>query len=332
MNLPKQNLNENILTDFIALLLCFLLVLALASCGGKAEDAKKKKPKKKDTEISMSEDEKEETSANSNEAKEETSANKEETAKEDNSEVSSNKSEENSSANLKKTGKKETEKTEKAEKESKNDKEKKSDPKEAKSEEKAEKSPSADEIWGNLARGNKMFQLGKYTSGNLLSKRKILAKGQQPKVIILGCADSRVPPELIFGKSPGDLFVVRDAGNIVDEVSLGSIEYAVEHLKAKVIVVLGHESCGAVAATVKGEKMPTENLQAIVDTISPALEDSKKCPIGGEMNLDCVKLNVNQTAKNLISRSKIIKEASENGLVIIKAVYKLETGEVIRLE
>lgn len=188
-------------------------------------------------------------------------------------------------------------------------------------------------IWDDLLRGNKQFMIGKYSVGDLIAERRELAKGQHPKVIVLSCADSRVPPELVFGKNTGDLFVVRDAGNIVDPVELGSMEYAVEHLNAKVIVVLGHESCGAVAATVSGQKMPTRNLQAIVDTISPALKGSKDCPIGGKMNRACVDLNVNQTAKHLTSRSPILKEAVEQGhLAIVKAVYKLETGEVERID
>lgn len=192
---------------------------------------------------------------------------------------------------------------------------------------------SVEPIWEKLMKGNKLFVSGKYSSGNLLAERDELAKGQKPKVIVLSCADSRVPPELVFGQNTGDLFVVRDAGNIVDEISLGSMEYAVEHLHSQVIVVLGHESCGAVAATVSGEKMPTRNLQSIVNTISPALKGSKECPIGGKMNTSCVELNVNQTAKHLVTKSPILKEAVEKGkIAIVKAVYKMDTGEVVKVE
>lgn len=211
---------------------------------------------------------------------------------------------------------------------------KKSETKSAKKDEaKKEKTPSADEIWADLMRGNKLFAQGKYSSGNLLSERPVLAKGQKPLVIVLSCSDSRVPPELVFGKNTGDLFVVRDAGNIVDEISLGSMEYAVEHLHAKVIVVLGHESCGAVAAAVSGEKMPTRNLQAIVDKISPGLKNSKDCPVGGKINLSCVEQNVNQTAKNIVEKSGLLeKAADEDEIAIIRAVYRMETGEVVRLD
>jgi carbonic anhydrase len=198
---------------------------------------------------------------------------------------------------------------------------------------KAEKPPAADKLWAELMGGNKLFMKGKYNPGNFLDERPALAKEQKPNVIVLGCSDSRVPPELVFGENTGDLFVVRDAGNIVDEITLGSMEYAVEHLHSSVIVVLGHESCGAVAATVAGEKMPTANLQAIVDTISPAFADSDKCEVGGKMNTSCVELNVQQTAKQLTTKSSVLRKAvAEERLTIFKAIYRLETGEVARLE
>ena len=190
----------------------------------------------------------------------------------------------------------------------------------------------ADEVWSKLSQGNKRFMAGKHTTVNYAAARKTLVKGQQPEVIVLGCADSRVPPEFIFDKNLGEIFVVRDAGNIPDKVSLGSIEYAVEHLHVKALLILGHESCGAVAAAVSGEKMPTSNLTAIVDSISPAFEGSKTCIIGQPSNLSCVELNVKQSSDDVISRSPILKKADKDGeLSVIRAVYKLETGEVVRL-
>lgn len=218
--------------------------------------------------------------------------------------------------------------------------EKKSDKKKESKDEKASgKSPvkdskaAADEIWTKLAAGNKRFMAGKHTTVDYASSRKTLAKGQKPEVIVLGCADSRVPPEFVFDKNLGELFVVRDAGNIPDKFALGSIEYAVEHLKAKAILILGHESCGAVAAAVSGEKMPSANLTAIVDSISPAFEGSKTCLIGEPSNNSCVELNVKQSAKDVISRSPILKKAVNEGhLAVIRAMYKMETGEVVRID
>jgi carbonic anhydrase len=174
---------------------------------------------------------------------------------------------------------------------------------------------------------------GKHTGANYVSARRSLAKGQQPKVIVLGCADSRVPPELVFDKNLGELFVVRDAGNISDEVSLGSIEYAIEHLHAKMIVVLGHESCGAVAAAVSGEEMPTRNLRAIVASIVPAFEGSTTCLMGKPSNLSCVELNVKQSSGDLLKNSPIIKKAlGEGEIALVRAVYHMETGEVVRVD
>lgn len=193
------------------------------------------------------------------------------------------------------------------------------------------KNEEAEAVWSDLMKGNERFVSGKHTTADFVSVRRSLAKTQKPEAVILGCADSRVPPELVFDKNLGELFVVRAAGNIADPISLGSIEYAVEHLKSKVIVVLGHESCGAVAAAVSNEEMPTRNLSAIVNKIAPALEDSSSCPLGGEMKLACVELNVDQSAEDILKSSPIIKEAIKKGeLTIIRAVYMLESGKVLR--
>lgn len=189
----------------------------------------------------------------------------------------------------------------------------------------------AEKIWKDLIKGNEKFISGKHSNGDFISIRKELSKGQKPEVIVLGCADSRVPPELVFDKNLGELFVVRVAGNIADPAALGSIEYAVEHLHSKVLVILGHESCGAVAAAVSNEEMPTKNLSAIVNKIAPALDGSKSCPLGGKMEMSCVELNIKQSAKDIVLRSPIIKKAVDEGeLTIIRAVYKLDTGKVTR--
>jgi len=248
---------------------------------------------------------------------------------------SSKASEEKSKSKKKKSAPEEEEEPEKEEaKEEKKDsesKDEKAEKKDDKKDEKVEKGPSGEEIWKDLMEGNKHFVAGTHTTPKLIAMRQGLVNGQKPKAIILGCADSRVPPELLFDKNLGEIFVVRDAGNIPDPVVLGSIEYAVEHLHANLIVILGHESCGAVAAAVSDEEMPTKNLQAIVDRIKPAFEGSTACPLGGKSNMDCVKLNIDRSAEEVLKQSPIIKEAVKNGLTIVKAVYKLDTGEVTRL-
>jgi carbonic anhydrase len=116
---------------------------------------------------------------------------------------------------------------------------------------------SSDSALQKLMTGNKRYYEGNLTHPNQTKVRILeVAKGQHPFAIILGCSDSRVPPEVIFDQGIGDLFIIRVAGNIIDNNALGSIEYAVEHLGVKLVVVLGHEKCGAVDATVKGGEAP----------------------------------------------------------------------------
>jgi carbonic anhydrase len=197
----------------------------------------------------------------------------------------------------------------------------------------AQQNPSAEKIWADLMAGNKRYAAGKAESRNLVQLRHSLAKDQHPKVVVLGCSDSRVSPEVLFDQSLGDLFVVRSAGNIADAIGLGSIEYAVEHLGSSVVVVMGHTSCGAVKAACSGEKMPTSNLQAIVDQIDPAVIRAKQHAQGDELIDAAVRENVRQSAKDILVHSSVLKHESDEGkLTVIEAVYSLETGEVTRLE
>jgi len=186
------------------------------------------------------------------------------------------------------------------------------------------------EVWEELMRGNGRFVAGKPQPRALVSLRHELSRGQHPRAIVLGCSDSRVSPELVFDQTLGELFVVRTAGNIADAVARGSIEYAVDHLHAQLLVVLGHEKCGAVAAAASGEKMPTLNLEAIVRKISPALLPLQAS--GDRLVSLGVEANVRQSARDVVELSPMLRlklEAKRLGLV--KAVYRLETGEVARL-
>jgi len=202
--------------------------------------------------------------------------------------------------------------------------------KEQKGEHKSAAGP--DKIWTDLMEGNKRFVAGKQQAREFIRAREELTKGQHPQVIVLSCSDSRVAPELVFDKSLGDLFVVRTAGNIADPVALGSIEYAAEHLHAKLLVVLGHEKCGAVAAAASGEKMPSPNLEAIVKKIAPALEKLKASVSRDLLLIQGVDANVHQSAKDIVEASPILKkEIAAGKLKIIKAVYRLKSGEVVRL-
>lgn len=192
--------------------------------------------------------------------------------------------------------------------------------------------PSADEVWASLLAGNRRFVAGKPQPRDLISLRQKLASGQSPRAIILSCSDSRVGPELIFDQSLGDVFVVRTAGNVADPVALGSIEYAVEHIHSPLLVVLGHQKCGAVSAACSGEKMPSSNLDAIMEKINPAVAQAKTYAKPDDLIESAIKENVRQSAKDVVANSEIIRNAVNSGkLEVIEAEYELDTGKVVRL-
>lgn len=156
------------------------------------------------------------------------------------------------------------------------------------------------------------------------SRRSALTGGQQPYAIILSCADSRVVPELAFDAGLGELFVVRVAGNIANSSSIASMEYAVAHCGSKVIVVLGHQSCGAVTAAVNGGDNGY-NLNHLLSHITPAIAASGE----GASITDVVKKNAQLTVDELMTRSSIISSAVTKGDVeIVAAYYNLDSGKV----
>jgi len=193
-------------------------------------------------------------------------------------------------------------------------------------------SQSADQVWNSLMDGNKRFIKGKTAPHNVVLQRHNLAKSQHPLVAILSCSDSRVPPEVIFDQGLGDLFVVRAAGNSADPMAIGSLEYAVEHLGSVVIVVLGHQSCGAVTAACSGEKMPTSNLEAVVEPIAGSCNAARERPASGDLVDFAVKDHIHEVASAILSRSALLKHAHDDGkLSIVEAYYSLDSGAVTRL-
>lgn len=176
-----------------------------------------------------------------------------------------------------------------------------------------------------LKTGNERFVADKL-DGKLQdsSRRESLVGGQAPYAIVLSCADSRVVPELAFDTGLGELFVVRVAGNIANSSSIASIEYAVAHCGSKVIVVLGHQSCGAVTAAVNGGDNGY-NLNHLLSHITPAIAAS-----GAEAAVnDVVKKNAALTAEELKNRSSIIGKAVASGDVkIVPAYYNLDSGKI----
>ena len=180
--------------------------------------------------------------------------------------------------------------------------------------------------------GNKRFVAGKPRARALVPLRRKLASGQSPHVIVLACSDSRVAPEIVFDQSLGDLFVIRTAGNVADPVALGSMEYAVEHLHSTVLVVLGHQACGAVQAACSGEKMPSKNLDAIVEKIDSAVSLAKTYAKADGLVEAAIVENVHQSAKDVLANSEILREAVKAGkLRVIEAEYMFDTGQVVRL-
>lgn len=152
-----------------------------------------------------------------------------------------------------------------------------------------------------------------------------LAGGQAPYAAILGCADSRVPPEILFDEGLGDLFTVRVAGNVASPEEIASLEYAVGVLGSKAILVLGHSSCGAVTAAVEGKAVPGQ-ISALFQHITPAV------PEGSDIE-SAVEANARHQAKVLTTSSPVIREAIQDGTVVVRpAVYSLETGQVRLLD
>jgi carbonic anhydrase len=127
--------------------------------------------------------------------------------------------------------------------------------------------------------------------------------------------------------------VVRTAGNVADPVALGSIEYAVDHIHSPLLVVLGHQKCGAVRAACSGDKMPSPNLQAIVEKINPAVTQAKTYAKPDDLVESAVKENVRQSAKDVLANSEIIRNAVKSGkLNVVEAEYELDTCKVVRLD
>ncbi len=178
---------------------------------------------------------------------------------------------------------------------------------------------------------------GRYTSGNLqhpgqtTERRTELAKTQHPFAAIVSCSDSRVPPEIVFDQGLGDLFVVRVAGNVINDEGLGSIEYTVDHLGTRLILVLGHQSCGAVKAareTIAAKGKAPGHIESLVTAIKPAVEATAKDDLD-----TTVKANVKNVVQALRSSTPILKAKVDSGEIqIIGGYYSLDTGAVTFLD
>jgi carbonic anhydrase len=191
---------------------------------------------------------------------------------------------------------------------------------------------TAADALARLREGNARFVANVRSEASLASaaRRAELAIAQEPFAIVLGCSDSRVPVEIVFDQGPGDLFVIRVAGNIVAPSLIGSVEFAADRFGTRLVVVLGHSSCGAIQATLEELRRPSTNqspnLKAIVDRIRPAVG-----PRDDEQT--AMRANILASVNQLRHGSSIIEGlVGSNGLVIVGAWYSLESGVVEFLE
>jgi carbonic anhydrase len=197
---------------------------------------------------------------------------------------------------------------------------------------------SAAQALAKLREGNARFAANARGTGTLVTAARLAKLGaiQEPFAIVLGCSDSRVPVELVFNQGPGSLFVIRVAGNIVAPSLIGSVEFAADRFGTRLVVVLGHSSCGAIAATIEELHRPTPNpspnQRAIVDRIRPGVERIVAShEAGGALAVEHAAMTANVRASVLQLRhgSKIIEALiAGDGLVVTGAWYSLETGKV----
>jgi carbonic anhydrase len=197
---------------------------------------------------------------------------------------------------------------------------------------------SAEEALARLQEGNRRF-VSDTRNLDLLTghaRRSELTEGQEPFAVILGCSDSRVPVEIVFDQGLGDLFVIRVAGNIVAPSQIGSVEFAAERFGTRLVVVLGHSKCGAIAATLEQLQRPTENqsrnLRSIVDFVRPSVEKLLATGLKHDPKTlmeYAVHANIRESVRQLRHGSPVIEQLIlSQGLVIVGAEYELETGRV----
>lgn len=189
-----------------------------------------------------------------------------------------------------------------------------------------------DEAFARLREGNRRFVAGRARHPHeSRSWRQELEGGQHPFAIVLGCSDSRVPPELLFDQGFGDLFVIRVAGNIIDDDVIGSVEYAVGHLDTPLVAVLGHECCGAVTAAISAaeniDSEPPELAWLLHHMQARLSDDAAGRPIERRVQL-CVESNARWVAERLRDKPLLGEAISAGKLRVIAGVYELQGGNV----
>ena len=193
---------------------------------------------------------------------------------------------------------------------------------------------SGRQVWHRLMEGNMRFVQGLFQGRNLMDLRRSLAQAQQPEAAILCCSDSRVPAEIIFDQSLGDLFVVRTAGLVLDPTSIGSLEYAVAHLHVPLLVIKGHEGCGAVTAAVEHPEATRGSIGTVIERISPSVAQARQAGHNGKGLVEAATdIHLRSLETTLLQFSPIIREAVQAGrLEIVVAKYFLNAGQVQPLD
>jgi len=191
---------------------------------------------------------------------------------------------------------------------------------------------TADEALARLKQGNARFVSGQARFPTV--QKEILAElaqGQQPYATVLGCSDSRVPPELVFDAGFGELFVVRVAGNVLGPSILGTLQYAGAHLHTPLFIVLGHEGCGAVKAALaskfRGERQKSR-IEVLLEDILPALDDLDETLAPAALLEAAVEANVRRTVRTLLATPEARARAEEGRMKLVGALYDLDTGVV----
>lgn len=197
---------------------------------------------------------------------------------------------------------------------------------------------SASDALERLREGNRRFVAGEHTIDELASgiRRMAVVSGQRPIATILGCSDSRVPVEVVFDQGFGDLFVIRVAGNIVAPSLVGSVEFAAERMGTRLVVVLGHTECGAIAATIEALENPnaptSRNLLSIVDRVRPSVEGLFATELRKDrsaLSRAAVRANVRASTNHLRHASRVLEQLiQDDGLMVVGAEYSLDTGVV----
>lgn len=189
--------------------------------------------------------------------------------------------------------------------------------------------PQARESLRLLTEGNARFAAGKPLHPRQGEARRAeVAPGQHPFAIIISCSDSRVPPEILFDQGIGDLFVVRVAGNVLDDMILGSVGYGASHLGIPLVVVLGHKRCGAVTVAVGGGEVP-DYARGIVDELKPAVDEARKSCKDGDLVEAASHANVRRVVQMLRKNSPVLARLIRAGeLSVVGAYYDLDSGKV----